>query len=361
MRTQLARIGPIASHVLTHPGEYRERVPTDVPAGGLTSPRMQRFIARLDAVLPAVQSVVAHAHVPTLRTLMITAALKTPAIAMASDDSLSQFLMHAAHTCLSIGKELLPAVDIDHQTGETILVPIESAAGLVRLLKEAGARQVQSATVHKHDEFVEKFADGVREFRFDPNRHVRDRGPVIAYFCHVTLPQDQWKAQVITPAQLDQLRQASKNPHHISWTSYRDRCGECAAIRAVAALLPQGALDPRRVGWTQPPIYEPSKPLGVQPDDPYAAPESRPTEPADFRVVDAEAEFAHRVKLPGDATTFDGHGGKRLEMCPSAVLLRVRKWIALNDDRATRFANLNAAINHVLNARAARQAQGNQK
>ncbi len=338
--------------------------PRAVVGTGITSPEFLAFRRRIEALLPTVLELAPRAHPDMLRTPLITAALQDRQLLDATDDSLSAFLLYAAHTGLTIGKELQPVIDRDERTGAVLLVPVEGISGLTRLMKEAGARTVSSGTVYAADLFRCNVGGGMRDFVHEPNIAVRDRGPVIAFYALVDLPKHDWVAKVLTVREVQELQAASPNGNHRAWTSYFNRMGEISALRALAPLVEQGHRNPAMRGWSQPEAPEPTRPIQGLPDDPYDIPQRTAAPAAD--VVDADYEIvsdhepsfksvqdAAGEKLPGRGVHFEGWGGQPIGRCPDGILRGVLRWIALELSRATTYARLHAAITLLLQARRA--------
>jgi hypothetical protein len=291
---------------------------------------------------------VPHAHVERLRTPLIACVLQDRQLLQVSDRDLLVFLRYAAVMTLLIGKELTPVVDLHPTTGEAMLAWAESVAGVQRLMREAGARHVQSGTVYAADTFRCNVGEGQRDFAHEAPPEGVDRGPVVAYYALGDFGHGDWAASVVTSVQLIERRQHARLPEHRIWRDYRDRLGETQALWSLAGLMELA--HPQRPGTLYPVSVEPVR-AEPEPAPSPAAPD------ADLTRQLMALRAARARRLPGDASVFDGHGGKPLREVPSGILRGVRLWIQADPARRTTYAQLAAAIPLVLQARRDRAAR----
>jgi hypothetical protein len=73
----------------------------------------------------------------------------------------------------------------------------------------------------------------------------------------------------------------------------------------------------------------------------------RPTvaEPA---PLPPRAEITEALRLPGNKTSFGGHGGQRLDDCPTSVLVAFSRWTHEDDKRTRRYAIAAAAADEII-------------
>lgn len=322
----------------------RRTVAPAVLGTGLGAPEFRAFRERLDQCLRHVADVWPRAHVLQMRSAMLTEALRTRQLLAASDSELQAFLLYAAETQLDIGHQLSPVVDVDPRTQQVTIAAVEKVAGLVDLIRRAGARDVTSGTVFAADTFHNRFADGDRDFCFEPNLTVRHRGEIVAFFAVIDLPLGKWSAKVLSVEEVQQLRAASRNPTHVAWRDYFARMGELSALRAIADWIPRGhdRARPSRVDEVATPM------LALDPENPYATAPATAAAP-----IDTPADRAASECLPGNRNHFDGWGGQPIGTCPSRTLRGVRRWIRASPGRTAQYATLLHAITLVLTARVA--------
>ena len=317
---------------------------------GVTSPELLAFRRRLEPLLARAIEHLPHAHVERLRTPLIACVLQDRQLLGVSDRDLLAFLRYAAVMSLQTGKELAPVVDVHPTTSEAVLAWVESVAGVQRLMREAGARHVQSGTVYAADTFRCNVGEGRRDFAHVAPAEGIDRGSVVAYYALGDFGQGDWAASVVTSVQLIERRQHARLPEHRIWRDYRDRLGETQALWSLAGLMELG--HPQRPGTLYPVSLEPVRPE----PEPTPAPASAAPD-ADLTRQLMALRAARARKLPGDASVFDGHGGKPLREVPSGILRGVRLWLQADPARATTYAKLKHDITLVLQARRDRAAR----
>ncbi len=314
--------------------------------GGLTSPSMMSFLKRLDATIAAVQVIEPAAQPRALRSAMVEAALnpQNQTLRYCTDDSLAQFLLHAARTGLRIGAELAPVVGRD-DAGNVVVIPVEGVRGIVRLLRESGAvREVMSGTVYEVDSF-RTGEDG--RIQHSP-AFKRDRGAVVAYYATARLAAYEWISRVVTPTELDELRAASTQPGHIAWVSYRNRMGEVQALRALGALIPCGPFS-----RTPEPEAQPTRPMAGLPEDPYG----ECVEVVTSAVANSEsddADPAHDVRMP-DNPQFGDYAARPLRECPTSLILSLYRFIGQRAALQVQYAVVFQAMAVVLHLRGRQQ------
>lgn len=356
MRNALVRIDTVVTPpVVQRPSHPARRATTRVWNRGLSHPQMVAFRERLDQTLRDVATIELRTRPDVIRSELMEAALdgNNPRLVECTDDSLAQFVLHAARTRLKIGSELQPVVGAD-ASGNVVLVPVEGVKGIIRLLRETGgARDIGSGTVYEADTFTSSVDEsGARRFVHEPNFSVRDRGRVTCYFAIAQLPKYEWASKVLTPAELEALRLASPWPDHPCWLHYPHRMGEVHALRALGALIPEGPATPRS---PEPPAARPHAMPGL-PADPYASADSANLGETTYTVVDEPMpiNIAHAARLPEGVPT---HGRKSLRETPSSVLRRFVQWAEKQPARMQLHARLLLAIHVVLNWRQERAAQ----
>jgi hypothetical protein len=354
----------VAISRLLPPGAVRpSSAPAPILGGtGLSSPEMRAFRLRLTNIVRAVCELEPHAQPANLITPVMTLALRDRRYLAADDDQWSAFLLYCARTTLLIESELLAVIDQDDRTGYVTIAAVETAKGITRMMREAGAKRIHVGTAFAADPFRCNVGAGSYDFLHEPNLSVTDRGAVVAYYAVCDLPGHDCYSRVLTPHEVAQLRRVSPTRDHRAWVDYPHRMGENAALRSLAAILQEAHPDPRRRGWTLPePAYRP-RPMVTLPDDPYATPAPQPAPQAGCTDADyetdptrvfADADEATAETLPGSATDFHGWGGQRIGRCPSGILRGVLRWITQKPSRATVYARLEAAITLVLLARRA--------
>lgn len=320
------------------------------PGTGVTSPELLAFRRRLEPLLARAIEHLPHAQVERLRTPLIACVLQDRQLLGVSDRDLVMFLRYAAALSLLIGKELAPVVDVHPTTSEAVLAWVESVAGVQRLVREAGARHVQSGTVYAGDTFRCNVGEGQRDFAHEAPPEGVDRGPVVAYYALGDFGQGDWAAAVLTSVELVERRQQARLPEHRIWRDYRDRLGETQALWSLAGLMELG--HPQRPGTLYPVSLEPVR------AEPEPAPAPAPAAAdADLTRQLMALRNARQRRLPGDSAVFDGHGGKPLREVPSGILRGVRLWISADPTRAETYAKLKHDITLVLQARRDRAAR----
>jgi phage recombination protein Bet len=60
------------------------------------------------------------------------------------------------------------------------------------------------------------------------------------------------------------------------------------------------------------------------------------------------AEITEALRLPGNKTSFGGHGGQRLDECPTSVLVAFSRWTHEDDKRTRRYAIAAAAADEII-------------
>jgi phage recombination protein Bet len=79
-------------------------------------------------------------------------------------------------------------------------------------------------------------------------------------------------------------------------------------------------------------------------------------EPVPEAPLPPRAEIAEALRLPGNKTSFGGHGGQLLTDCPSSLLTSFITWVsAKDDDRMRRYALHAAAAEEIVLRRAAEE------
>lgn len=345
----------VPAHLIVPPANGRAPA---IAGTGLGAPEMVAFRHRLEACLTHVRSLWPHANVGMLRSALCAEALRTRELLLVSDNQLSAFLLYAAETQLIVPRELVPMVDVDSRTQQATLASVETVKGMIELMKRAGAKDVTGGTVYAADVFHQAFDDGQRDFRFEPNLSVADRGPILAFFAVVDRPRGEWHAKVLSVPEVHQARRASRSPDHRAWRDYFPRMGELTALRAIAEWIPQGFARPR----SDVSCFDdlPTRPMvSLDPDNPYAT--APTTSTADYTITEeplfADANAAAQERLPGEPHHFGGWGGRAIGGVPAGILRGVRKWIAQSLERRVKYARLDLAITLVLAARPVAGAQ----
>lgn len=195
--------------------------------------------SQFNAALPA--------HIPVERFMrvILTAIQRDPALAQADRKSLWNSAMQAAQDgLLPDGREgvlVIYNTKAKDEFGKEIWIKkvqwMIMVAGLRKKVRNSGEiRDWNAQAVHAKDQFDYELGDNPR-ISHKPSLD-SDAGPVVAAYSIATFKTGEKSREVITRAQIDKVRAASKTPNSGPWVTWYEEMARKAVTRRHAKVLP---------------------------------------------------------------------------------------------------------------------------
>jgi recombination protein RecT len=186
-----------------------------------------RAAAQLKMALPE------HIPVERFQRVALTALMNNPDIADCSKESVMNSLMKCAQD------GLVP------DNREAALVKFKNTAqympmvyGLIKRMRNSGEVQTVNAyIVYENDEFDYVIEDGIEKFMHRP-RIKGDRGAMVLAYCVVLLKDGGKHIEVMSKADIDRARAASRAPNSPAWANWYEEMAKKTVIHRAAKRCP---------------------------------------------------------------------------------------------------------------------------
>ena len=162
--------------------------------------------------------------------IAVTAVTKNPKLAECTQSSLMGCLLDLAQ--LGIEADGRRAHLIPYGQTCTLIIDYK---GLVELVKRGGdVVTIHADKVCKNDDFVVDMGE-IKKHQID---YSRDRGEAYAYYAYAKMKDGSLQTEVMTKAEVEKIRNASRGKSATPWTQHFDEMGKKTVFRRLAKWLP---------------------------------------------------------------------------------------------------------------------------
>lgn len=248
-----------------------------------------------------------------LTTFALVAANENPKLFECTAESIALSLMRCAQLGLDVGRTayLVPFWNSKARRLECQFMP--KYTGLIELcIRAKHVRDVTARVVHAKDHFQVWYGSDER-IEHQPSLD-RGRGEVVAAYAIARLPYSRQTFEVMTRAEIEQVRAASNSPDSPAWKGWFEEMSKAKVIKRLCKRLPQSPeLESAIAAHDEIEEEEPQRPIIARPaltlaagEEPARTAEELPeAERDDDEIVqraaqDAEGEYQDDSALAND-------------------------------------------------------------